>query len=85
MLHSTGWPQAFCRVVPVERARHVMERDEPAVVPNEPTEPTGARRPSPSYGWIAVALITIVVVSVLALLFLGGQVESRFGPVGNSV
>ena len=59
-----------------------MERIEPAVVP---AEPTGARRPGPSYGWIAVALITIVVVCVLALLFLGGQVEARFGPVANSV
>jgi hypothetical protein len=59
-----------------------MERNEPGVAP---AEPRGARRPGPPYGWIAVALITIVVVSLFALLFLGGQVEARFGPVGNSV
>ncbi len=73
---------ADCAVVPAERVRDVMERNELGVAPAEPSR---ARRPGPSYGWIAVALITIVVVSVLALLFLGGQVEARFGPVGNSV
>ena len=59
-----------------------MERDEPGLVR---VEPTGARRSSPPYGWLAVAVITIVVVGVLALLLLGGQVEARFGPVGQSV
>ena len=49
---------------------------------NQPPARTGR---SPSYAWIAVALIVIVVVCVLALLFLGGQVETRFGPVGKSV
>jgi uncharacterized membrane protein YhaH (DUF805 family) len=47
--------------------------------------PPGRTRRSPSYAWIAIAIITIVVVCVVALLFLGGQIEGRFGPVGNSV
>ena len=51
----------------------------------ESNQPPGSMRRSPSYAWIAVALITIVVVCLLALLFLGGQVEGRFGPVGNAV
>ena len=82
MLSSTGGSPARSAVMPAERERDEMERNEPGVVPVESSD---TRRPSPPYGWIAVALITVVVVCVLALLFLGGQVEARFGPIGNSV
>ena len=51
----------------------------------ESNQPPGRTRRSPSYAWLAVALITIVVVCVLALLFLGGQVDGIHRTVGNSV